>query len=102
MRCLQRGTAPLDDAIDVIARQSRGRYMHRLFAVATPDGYVDVGLVAETSAKSPTGTRTIGAPPPWRTAATPVSNCPTSHSPCCASSTTAGKPSRASVSLTIG
>ena len=53
-------------------------------------------------AKSPSGTRTIGADPPWRTAAMPVASPARSHMPCCESSVTAAKPSRATTSATIG
>src|SRR5581483_2136165 len=56
----------------------------------------------ETSAKSPTGTRTIGAAPPCRTAAMPVRSELTSHRPCWPSSVTAGNPSRPTVSATSG
>src|SRR5215468_520088 len=54
------------------------------------------------TAKAPTGMRTIGAAPAWRIAAIPVTVPAVSHSPCCWSRVTAGKPSRPSVSATIG
>ena len=52
--------------------------------------------------KPPTGMRTIGAAPAARMAAMPVTVPAVSHSPCCWSMVTAGKPSRPSVSATIG
>jgi len=55
-----------------------------------------------TKAKSLSGTRTIGAAPPWRTAAMPLRMPPVSHRPCWLSMVTAEKPSRAKVSATIG
>jgi hypothetical protein len=55
-----------------------------------------------TLANSPTGMRTIGADPPWRTAATAAMIEAVSHRPCCPSSVTAGKPSRPTDSATIG
>src|SRR5262249_32924510 len=56
----------------------------------------------ETSAKSLRGTRTAGADSAWWSAPMPVVSVATSQSPCWASSTTAGKPSRAIVSATAG
>jgi hypothetical protein len=55
-----------------------------------------------TSAKSPNGTRTSGAAPPWRMAAMPARIPLTSQSPCWLSIVTAGKPSRPSVSAISG
>src|SRR5260221_9659913 len=46
--------------------------------------------------------RTIAAPPPWRTWAIPETIEAVSHNPCWESSATAGKPSRATSSATIG
>src|SRR5215813_7722536 len=56
----------------------------------------------ETSAKSLRGIRTTGADSAWWSAPTPVVSVATSQSPCWASSTTAGNPSRAIVSATAG
>ncbi len=53
-------------------------------------------------AKPPTGTRTTGAAPPWRTAATAATIEAVSHSPCWLSIVTAAKPSRAMTSVTSG
>ena len=53
-------------------------------------------------AKSPSGTRTIGAEPACRTAAMPIAGAAVSHRPCCESRVTAAKPSRATISATIG
>src|SRR5262245_32413049 len=55
-----------------------------------------------TISKSPSGTRTIGADPACRTAAMPIAKAARSHMPCCESSVTAAKPSRATTSATIG
>src|SRR3984893_4708305 len=52
-------------------------------------------------ANSPTGMRTIAAAPLWRTCAMPDTIEAVSHSPCCPSSVTAGKPSRPTSSATI-
>src|SRR5215470_449632 len=54
-----------------------------------------------TLANSPTGIRTIAAAPLWRTCAMPDTIEAVSHSPCCPSSVTAGKPSRPTSSATI-
>src|SRR6185437_9011164 len=56
----------------------------------------------DTRAKSLCGTRTIGAAPAWLTAPAPATSEETSQRPCCASSTTAAKPSRAIASATTG
>src|SRR5262245_43133654 len=56
----------------------------------------------DTSARSLSGMRTTGVASAWLTAPIPVMTEAMSHNPCCASSTTAGNPSRAMVSATMG
>src|SRR4029079_18763763 len=56
----------------------------------------------DTNAKSLSGMRTTGAASAWLTAPMPLMIEAVSHNPCCASSTTAEKPSRAIVSATMG
>src|SRR5260370_15575681 len=53
-------------------------------------------------AKSPSGTRTTGAAPPCRMAAIALTVAAMSHRPCCISTVTAAKPSRAITSATSG
>ena len=56
----------------------------------------------DTEAKSEKGVRTIGAAPPALMAPMAVTAAAKSHSPCCMSTLTAAKPSRAIVSAMIG
>src|SRR5215471_11468367 len=53
-------------------------------------------------AKSPSGTRTTGAPPPWRMAAIACTVSVMPQRPCCMSMVTARKPSRAITSVSSG